>query len=168
MYHAGLETFLPASTLSLSPLERSVVFLSRNDPLSSVPGQKGFRAWIGRHFGGEPVNQLADPKLEALRRLAVLLRHDATPSEHVQRDFLLAGYTRAHVDLVARIVHQDRRPRHEGQPGRAQWAILLLLAFGVSCVVQSIAEQAPLSVIAGSLAFVTLASLTTPRSGQRL
>ncbi|WP_232492779.1 hypothetical protein [Novosphingobium kaempferiae] len=167
MYHAGLEAFLPASTLALSPLERSVVFLSRNDPLSSVPGQKGFRAWIGRHFGGEPVNELADPKLEALRRLAVVLRQDAAPSERVLRDFLLAGYTRAHADLVARIARQDHRPRKEGQPSRAQWAILLLLAFGAFAVVQSIADQMPVSVIAGALAFVTLASLTTPRSGRR-
>ncbi|WP_232493123.1 hypothetical protein [Novosphingobium kaempferiae] len=69
--------------------------------------------------------------------------------------------------LIARIARQDHRPRKEGQPSRAQWAILLPFAFGASTVVQSIADQIPVSMIAGALTFVTLASLTTPRSGRR-
>lgn len=164
MYHAGLDAFVPGQTPALTPLERSVIFLSRGDPLSSVPGRKGFRAWIDRHFGGEPVNELADPVLETLRRVAVTLRHDATPGEDDLRDFLSAGYTHAHVKLVSRIVRQDRRRRKGGEPGHAQWGILLLFAFGIFSVVQSIADEITISVIAGSLTFATLASFTTPRS----
>jgi hypothetical protein len=59
----------------LSSAERQVVTLSRRDSLASVLSQRASGHVLRRLFGIAPSNPLADPRLEALRRYAVLLRH---------------------------------------------------------------------------------------------
>jgi hypothetical protein len=77
----------------LSIIERRVVLLSRED--EAPPGRFG-RAWqrfARRAFGRTIANQLADPRLEALRRHAVLLRiSGGTASEEQTRQFVAAGF----------------------------------------------------------------------------
>lgn len=65
----------PAS--HLAPLERTVVALALRDPLWSVPGDNptGRRAWLRRDDQRGRHMQLANPRLEALRRFVVLRRH---------------------------------------------------------------------------------------------
>ncbi|WP_310596249.1 MULTISPECIES: hypothetical protein [unclassified Sphingomonas] len=86
---------------ALSELERSVIGLARGDGLSSLrrPGMLSrLLEWV---FGIKASTQLADPKLEALRRIAVLSwrRGYSVPSVEV-RAFLSAGYSPAHYELV--------------------------------------------------------------------
>jgi hypothetical protein len=84
-----------------SPLEWSVIRLARGDDLSSLrePGRFGhFVNWLmGR--GGSP--ELANERLEALRKMAVLSWHFAftVPSEDVA-DFLSAGFTPDQYELL--------------------------------------------------------------------
>ena len=84
-----------------SPLEWSVVRLARVDSLSTLrePGPLGrFVNWLmGR--GGTP--ELANPQLEALRRMAVLSWHFGftVPSDDVS-DFIAAGFTSDQYELL--------------------------------------------------------------------
>lgn len=57
---------------AISHLERQVIALSRSDPVSSLRQAGRLSRWIfGRNVDFPP---LADPKLEALRRYAILRR----------------------------------------------------------------------------------------------
>jgi hypothetical protein len=61
----------------LAPLERTVVALALRDPLWSVPAESpaGPRHWFRRDDPRGRHMQLANPRLEALRRFVVLRRH---------------------------------------------------------------------------------------------
>jgi hypothetical protein len=85
----------------LTELERSVIGLARGDGLSSLRGPGPLSRLIEWVFGIKASTQLADPKLEALRRIAVLSwrRGYSVPSAEV-RSFLAAGYSTAHYELV--------------------------------------------------------------------
>ena len=85
----------------LSELERWVIALARRDGPATLrrPGLLSrMLEWV---FGIKASTQLADPKLEALRRIAVLSwrRGYSVPSAEV-RAFLSAGYSPAHYELV--------------------------------------------------------------------
>ena len=95
---------MPANDVAksdFSPLEWSVIRLARGDELSSLrePGRFGrFINWMmGR--GGSP--ELANERLEALRKIAVLSWHFGftVPSEDVA-DFLSAGFTPDQYELL--------------------------------------------------------------------
>ncbi|PCG16082.1 MULTISPECIES: hypothetical protein [Sphingomonas] len=98
----------------LSALEWSVVALARNDRLSSLraPGRMttAMRV-IFRQYN----RMLADDRLEALRRIAVLGWHHgyAVPSHEVAR-FLRAGYSQGQYELMMDSIgaaHATRQPR---------------------------------------------------------
>lgn len=76
-------------------LEREVIAIASRDRLSTLeePGRLG--RMIRLIFGVRASLRLADPRLEALRRIAVLIRHHghAVAAEEVGA-FLAAGYTR--------------------------------------------------------------------------
>lgn len=68
----GLRELTPPP--ALTALEQSVVALAAMDSRRSTspPGRLSrVMSWM---FGGRPANQLADPRLEALRRFVVLVR----------------------------------------------------------------------------------------------
>jgi hypothetical protein len=111
---AGSAAPKPASaspSAGLTPLEWSVLALASTDRLSTLrkPGRIGI-AW-GHLFGKRHNPELADPRLEALRRVAVLMWHDSSLVPHVQHEALIAaGFTQAQYDLiVVRIASQSRR-----------------------------------------------------------
>ncbi|HEU0044238.1 hypothetical protein [Sphingomonas sp.] len=95
---------------SLTALEWSVVALSRRDTLASLdqPGRlaTALGTVFGPGFGGARSNpRLADPKLEALRRMAVWSwrRGVGVPASEL-RAFLAAGFSAAqHETLLASI-----------------------------------------------------------------
>ena len=97
-------SFVP-SVKEFSTLEWSVVDLAQRDKLSSIhrPGPiiRAFR-WA---FGGAVKTALSDPRLEALRRIAVLSWYrgfSVAPAE--VRAFLAAGFTLDQYEtLLARI-----------------------------------------------------------------
>ncbi len=92
----------------LTTLEWSVVRLARNDSRRSLraPGR-----WSGliRLLFGETNPRLADPRLEALRRLAVLVWHDG-PLVCVDdsRALLDAGFTAAQLHAITAHIHVVR------------------------------------------------------------
>jgi hypothetical protein len=94
-----------AKPAGFSALEWSVVMLARHDRPSSIrePGRLG--KLLGTIFGESYNRRLADPKLEALRRMAVLTWHHgyAVTSGQIG-DFLAAGFTTDHYDLLGRRV----------------------------------------------------------------
>lgn len=85
----------------LSPLEWSVVALSRRDPLSSLR-EPGRAALALRSLFRHTNLKLADERLEALRRLAVLTWHHSftVPAREIEA-FLAAGFTKAQYEAVA-------------------------------------------------------------------
>jgi hypothetical protein len=95
-----------------SPLEWSVIRLARIDRLWTIrqPGRLR-RSWNRLLGRGNP--ELANPKLEALRKIAVLTWHFGftVPGEDV-RDFLSAGFTADHYELMAGSINAAlRAPR---------------------------------------------------------
>lgn len=78
----------------LSALEWAVVVLARRDTLSTLREPGRLSIALGNLFGKRTNPHLADPKLEALRRLAVRTWHDrvSVPAQEMA-DFLAAGFT---------------------------------------------------------------------------
>ena len=97
-----------SSTLSLGPAradlskeECATVWLSLRDPQSSL-GPAGWRRRFSKFvFGIRPPNQMADPRLEALRRFSVLLRLGGDKiARDEEKDFLAAGFTTSQMTMV--------------------------------------------------------------------
>ena len=88
----------PASSDSVpapfNPLELQVINLAEADPVASIGAPSRFTAFFERWLGIERPRPLADSRLEALRRFAVLARVTGgrLPVEEV-RQFLAAGFT---------------------------------------------------------------------------
>jgi hypothetical protein len=89
---ADIVTTAPASE-RLTPLEWKVVALARNDSRASLRNP-GWRSSLARVLFSQTNPRLADARLEALRRLAVLTWHDgpAVPPHEI-RALLDAGFT---------------------------------------------------------------------------
>jgi hypothetical protein len=89
----------------ITPLERAVVYLARRDGRDTLrtPGKVG--ALLTFLFGSKPANALADPRLEALRRYAVMfrLKGDALPPAETER-LADAGFRREAIDEIRRLV----------------------------------------------------------------
>ncbi|KQN26616.1 hypothetical protein ASE86_11105 [Sphingomonas sp. Leaf33] len=90
------------ATERLTALEWSVVALARRDRLSSLAAPGPVSIALGKVFGTRRHNpHLADPKLEALRRLSVLTWHRgfAIPGFEVTA-FLNAGFSPAQYEAL--------------------------------------------------------------------
>ena len=100
--------------VAFDPLEWSIVALARQDPVSSIREEGLIGRTLRMIFGLKRRNPLADPRLEALRRLAVLGWHRgfAVPTSAVKA-FLAAGYSPDHYEmLLGHISHRRAaRPR---------------------------------------------------------
>ena len=85
----------------LSALEWQVVALARRDRVSSLRAPSRLGRALGSIFGETRNPRLADPSLEALRRMAVLSWHHgySVPSHEV-RAFLAAGYSPDQYELM--------------------------------------------------------------------
>lgn len=98
-----------------SALEWSVVAMAEREKLSTLRSPSRMAVALGSLFGGRRNPGLADPKLEALRRLAVLTWHQGyRVAESAVRDFRAAGFTPDHYELltgsiVAACTRRDRR-----------------------------------------------------------
>jgi hypothetical protein len=97
---------------SLSALEWSVVALARRDSLNSLrtPGPIGKA--MAAVFGGASENPIADPRLEALRRIAVYGWHRgfAVPASEIAR-FYEAGFSADQLELLLTSIGRDRASR---------------------------------------------------------
>lgn len=99
----------PAAQPVLSALEWSVVAIARRDRLSSLRRPGRIALAMGALFGNRGNPRLADPRLEALRRIAVLSWHDgySVASQEVRR-FIEAGFAPAQYELVVDSISADR------------------------------------------------------------
>lgn len=96
-----------------SQVERMVIDISRNDPVSGLdrpgPAKRFFRQLIGIRDSAP----FAAPRLEALRRMAVALR--AEHADYVtleEQDFYAAGFDYADLVHLAAIIDGDERSSH--------------------------------------------------------
>ncbi|MEG3089563.1 hypothetical protein [Sphingomonas sp. PB4P5] len=89
-------------------LEWSVIALAKNDTLASLATPGRLSRALGGVFGLSTASRLADPKLEALRRLSVHAwrRGFALPMTEINR-FIAAGFAEAQIEtLVTSITGQ--------------------------------------------------------------
>lgn len=98
----------PATTAdSLSALEWSVVAIAEHDRLSSLDEPGRISRAMGRLFGTQTNGRLADPRLEALRRFAVMAWHRGTllSGSELTR-FEEAGFTRAQREILLKSIRR--------------------------------------------------------------
>lgn len=97
----GVVAPAPLVEARLGPLEWSVVAIARNDSLGSLRAPGAMSVALGNLFGRRQNPRLADPKLEALRRLAVFAWHYgfAMPVSEVKA-FIAAGFTADQYETV--------------------------------------------------------------------
>ena len=94
----GLESHRPASAKAeearFAPLELKVIALAEADPVASIGAPTRFTRFFERWFGFKRPSPLANERLEALRRFAVLSRVTGgrLPAEEVKH-FLTAGFS---------------------------------------------------------------------------
>ncbi|MEH3039700.1 MAG: hypothetical protein PGN21_06515 [Sphingomonas paucimobilis] len=112
-----------ASATGLTALEWSVVALAQHDRLSSLREPSALSIALGKVFGrGGRSPTLADPKLEALRRMAVLSWHRgfAIPTQELT-DFLRAGFTTDQYETMLASIGAARS--RDERAARDKWAV---------------------------------------------
>ncbi|WBH15897.1 hypothetical protein [Sphingomonas radiodurans] len=98
-----------ATGASLSALEWLVVAVAKRDRMSSLRQPGRLTVAMGSLFGPQRNPRLADERLEALRRIAVLSWHYGyvVPGSEVTR-FLAAGFAPEQYELVVDSISADR------------------------------------------------------------
>ena len=96
----------------LSALEWSVVALAERDRLSSIREPSRFISALGAVFGVKRPNRLANERLEALRRIAILAWHYGwnVPKSELAA-FLAAGFSTDQFELIQTSIGQARAAR---------------------------------------------------------
>jgi hypothetical protein len=96
----------------LTALEWSVVAMAEQDGISSIREPGRFIAALGSLFGVRRPNRLANDRLEALRRLAILAWHHRwnVPKSELS-DFLAAGFSIDQYELIQNSIGQARLAR---------------------------------------------------------
>ena len=90
---------------SLTALEQGVVALSLFDHPSSIRPPRGVARLLGWIGGTNPPNQLANPRLEALRRYCILLRDtDGVLAVEENDRVRAAGFSEAALKAVAGLI----------------------------------------------------------------
>jgi hypothetical protein len=104
----------PVGESRLSALEWSIVALAGRDTLATLRTPGRMVIAMGVLFGGRPNPRLADEKLEALRRMAVLAWHHGyvLPSWEI-RAFVAAGYTIEQYETLLKSISAGRAARQQ-------------------------------------------------------
>ncbi len=92
--------------VAFSALEWAVVAVARGDRVVSVRRMGAISLLLRWVFGIDGGQTLADPKLEALRRISVLAWHRLTATSAEMSAFRSAGYHEGHIDLLYRTVER--------------------------------------------------------------
>ena len=148
----------PTPTAGLDPLERQIVLLSRGDGVRSVQARCRWDWILDLIYGFNPARSLADQKLEALRRYAVLRRlhgDQIAPEEldHVRA----AGFAPSKLASLHRMVDPWRAPRHRHQMLQQSLMILAICLFGALLypwISDSVGDEL-IAVLLLGVAFVT-------------
>jgi hypothetical protein len=101
-----------ADVVGFTPAEWDVILLARNDRLSSLAEPTRLSRLSAWMFGGGIARQLADPRLEALRRLAVQAWHHgyAAPVS-AMKAFKAAGFNLDQLELLLASIAAGRSDR---------------------------------------------------------
>lgn len=98
-----------ASPARLSALEWSIVAMAETDPVSSIREPGRFIAALESIFGLKRAGRLANERLEALRRLAILAwRHRWNLPKSELAAFLSVGFSIDQYELVQTSIGQAR------------------------------------------------------------
>ncbi|MEO5774442.1 MAG: hypothetical protein ABIQ32_10045 [Sphingomicrobium sp.] len=102
----------PISRAAFSDLEWSIVAMAESDRVASLREPNRFWAVVGVLFGLRPANRLANDRLEALRRTAVLTWRERSiiPQTEVEA-FLRAGFSPAQLELLQDTIVELRGQR---------------------------------------------------------
>lgn len=101
-----------AAPARLSALEWSVVAMAERDGLSSIREPSRFIAALGSLFGLKRPSRLANERLEALRRIAILAwQHRWNVPKSELASFFEAGFTADQYELVQNSIGQARTAR---------------------------------------------------------
>ena len=106
----------PKTATGLTALEWQVVAIAQHDRLSTLEKPSRMSIALGVLFGGERPNpRLADPKLEALRRISVLAWHKGfrLPQYEI-RAFQEAGYTADQLETLLASISRGRAALNQG------------------------------------------------------
>ena len=144
----------------LSALERSVVDLSHQDSLASIPDLAGWRAIVARWLRGEQPNRLANERLEALRRYAIIFR---VRGEADGSALAGAGFTTQQRELVQQMVLAKTAAQRTKQAGVMAWLVLLILGLAIYAGMQAALEEPVISLLVAGVGLATLASIAAPR-----
>jgi len=103
---------LPSATAGFTALEWSVIAIAQGDRLHTLRQPSRMGMALGALFGERHNPRLADPRLEALRRIAVLGWHHgyAVPEREVA-GFVEAGFSNAHYELLMGSIAAGRLKR---------------------------------------------------------
>jgi hypothetical protein len=157
--------------LRLSPVERSVVYLSLHDSRQSLrPLSRAGRLLRGI-FGIRPTTRLADPKLEALRSYAVSYRTMRRDATHGADAVIQTGDLEHGAEAIAearRIVDAQLAPlpRRRLDKVFVAWmvAIAVIVWFAFQMLTRELGDPLVSSILVG-VAAVTVVSFTRPRHG---
>lgn len=106
-----------AATARFTALEWAVVAIARKDRLSSLNRPSRLSTAMAVIFGGQGGDpRLADPQLEALRRVAVLGWHHgyAIPRQEISA-FHAAGYTPEQYETLLASISRGRSAMNQGK-----------------------------------------------------
>ena len=109
-------TVAPRTQTGLSALEWQVVAIAQHDRLSSLEKPGKLATALTMIFGGQRPNpELADTRLEALRRLAVLAWHKGyTVPRAAIRAFHEAGFTTEQYETLLASISRGRAALNQG------------------------------------------------------
>ena len=109
-------TAAPRTRTGLSALEWQVVAIAQHDRLSSLEKPGKLATALTMIFGGQRPNpELADSRLEALRRLAVLAWHKGyTVPRAAIRAFHDAGFTTEQYETLLASISRGRAALNQG------------------------------------------------------
>lgn len=146
--------------------ERSTVLLSRNDTLLSLADPSGLLMRVMRCLGVKVANGLADTRLEALRRYAVILRIRGRASDDDLDRLFAAGFDSGQAAQVEQMIAQWR-----GHPGGLSYvspgiALCIAAVLVYQLVAQAVDEQTIALILAG-LSAVLLAPIVLPDQRRR-
>ena len=106
---AGPRLRVVESDATFSDLEWSIVAMAEHDGLTSLRRPNRFWSVVGAIFGLRPANRLASDRLEALRRVAVLVwrGRPGVPAAELQA-FFDAGFSPPHFEQLQRRIASVR------------------------------------------------------------
>jgi len=160
----------PTPTAGLDPLERQIVLLSRGDGVRSVQSRRRYDWVLNLIYGFNSARSLADQKLEALRRYAVLrrLHGDHMAPEEVDQ-VRAAGFAPSKLANLHRMVDPWRAPRQRHQILQQSLTILAMGVLGAllfPSISDSVGDEL-IAVLLIGVAFVTSLPLLLAGDGRR-